>query len=158
MGRPILLDLTHGAAVVIDDDDLVLVADLTLYLGTNGYVYYSCWENGRSRPRTLHSLLIGVHRDRHVDHINGDKLDNRRSNLRVVSHQMNQVNRRRLNRNNRSGTRGVQFVPHVSTKHPWRAQITAGGKNYHLGMFACEADAVTARRAAEREHFGEECP
>lgn len=153
-----LLDLPHGYTALIDDADWHLVESLTLYRGTNGYVYYSKWEKGRSFPRTLHSLLMGRHPGKHVDHINGDKLDNRRENLRIVTPSANQANRRSLNRNNRSGTRGVQHVPKLSASKPWRAQITVERRNIHLGLFATEAEAIAARRAAEREHYGEEMP
>lgn len=155
--RPHLLDLSHGFQTVVDEDDWPTIQHLTLYRGTNGYVYFSRWENGRSNPRTLHGFLMAAPKGTHVDHVNGDKLDNRRSNLRVVTPQINQVNRRRLNRNNKSGVRGVQRVA-VSAVKPWRAQITVNRRNLHLGLFATEQEAVAARRAAEREHFGEECP
>jgi hypothetical protein len=82
--KPRLLDLPHGHVCVIDEADWELVRALTLYRGTNGYVYYSTWSSGKSIPRTLHSLLMGQHPGKHVDHVNGDKLDNRRSNLRIV--------------------------------------------------------------------------
>lgn len=158
MSRPLLLDLPHGYTAIVDETDVDIVSDLTLYRGTNGYVYYSTWEDGRSIPRTLHSLLISPPSGTHIDHINGDKLDNRRENLRVVTPQLNQVNRKSLNRNNSTGVRGVVYAPHLSPKKPWRAQITANRKNYHLGLFSTKQEAAEARRKAEIVHFGELCP
>ena len=158
MSRPRLLDLPHGHTAIIDEADWLAVSSLTLYLGANGYVYYSIWENGRSIPRTLHQFLMGRTPGTHIDHINGDKTDNRRANLRVVSPQTNQVNRKRLNRNNASGLRGVAYRPQLSAKSPWRAQITVDRKNYHLGLFATQEEAVQARRAAELERYGELTP
>lgn len=152
MSRPRLLDLK------LDDQDLHVLESRTVYLGTNGYAYYSTWENGRSVPRTLHSLIMGPTPPKsHIDHINGDKLDNRRANLRVVSPGLNQVNRHELNKNNSSGVRGVQRTGQSQIR-PWRAQITANRKNYHLGLFATKDEAVAARRAAEVELYGELCP
>lgn len=152
-----LLDLPHGYATQIDESDWPAVQALTIYRGSNGYAFYSTWGNGKSTPRTLHSLLVAAPKGMHVDHVNGDKLDNRRANLRIVTPQRNQVNRRKLSKANASGTRGVAWTGASST-NPWRAQITVNRKNVHLGLFATRQEAVDARRAAEIEHFGETCP
>lgn len=156
--KPILLDLKDGKQTVVDVADWPRVRELTVYLGTNGYAYYSKWEDGRSYPRTLHSLLVDAPKGSHIDHVNGDKLDNRRENLRVVTPQRNQVNRKRPNKNNTTGVRGVNYMPRLSKKSPWRAQITVNRRNLHLGLFATEAKAIAARRAAELKYFGEYCP
>lgn len=149
-----LLDLPHGHHTVIDEDSWPLVRDLTLYRGKNGYVYYSVWANGKSTPRTLHSLLLHVAKGMHVDHIDGDPLNNQRANLREATPAQNGANRRSLNRNNRSGVRGVHLNRHGS----WIAQITVARKNRYLGSFATREDAIDRRRAAERELFGEFAP
>ena len=156
--RPRLLDLGDGVQALIDADDSPRVSGLTLYLGTNGYVYFSTWSDGHSQPRTLHGFLMAAPSGMHVDHINGDKLDNRRANLRVVTNQRNQVNRKRLNRNNNSGVRGVAYRPSLSPKKPWRAQIMVNHRGMHLGLFATKEEAVAARREAELRYFGELCP
>lgn len=155
--KPRLLDLPHGYQTLVDEDDMERIGKLTLYRSSNGYVYYSKWHDGKSWPELLHRLLVNAPEDRsfHVDHINGDKLDNRRENLRVVTAQKNQINRKRLNRNNSSGVRGVAFS---ETLGKWRAQITFQKKNHHLGLFQTKDEAVSARRAAEMELYGELCP
>jgi hypothetical protein len=158
VNRPKLLDLPHGYQVIIDAADEPLVRILTLYRGINGYVYFSVWRDGKSHPRTLHGFLMQPPKGAHVDHINGDKLDNRRVNLRLVSPQLNQVNRKRLNRNNTSGMRGVAYRPDLSRTKPWHAQITADRRNRYLGLFATREDAIAARRQAELDLFGELCP
>jgi hypothetical protein len=163
--RPRLLDLhvsciehADGWSMLIDTADLPLVADRTIYLGDNGYAYYSTWSDGRSTPHLVHHLILPARAGRHVDHRNGDKLDNARANLRYVTYQANQVNRRTLNRNNTSGVRGVGYVPKLSPLRPWRAQIMVNRRMIHLGLFESKDEAIAARRAAELDHFGEECP
>jgi HNH endonuclease len=139
----------------IDSDVADELANRSLYLGQNGYVYFSTWADG---PQTLHAFVMGGARDgMHIDHINGDKLDNRRVNLRFVTPQMNQVNRKRLSRANRSGVRGVASTD-ASRRNPWRAQITVNRQSIHLGLFPTVELAIEARKAAERAYFGEECP
>jgi hypothetical protein len=153
--KPRLLDLPHGYQTVIDEADWPSIASLTLYRGTNGYVYFSQWRDGRSQPQTLHSLLMQPPKGTHVDHINGDKLDNRRANLRVVSPSVNQANRRRRHPRNTSGVRGVGLF---QGGPKWRAQITVDRKVRHLGLFDTLEEAAEARRIAEIEAWGEPCP
>lgn len=153
-----LLDLPHGRQTVIDEADWPAVQPLTLYVGNNGYVYYSRWANSRSTPALLHRWLTAAPAGTHVDHMNGDKLDNRRLNLRVTTPQLNQVNRKRLNRNNTSGVRGVRYASHVSTRNPWLAQIMVNRRAIHLGLFPTREAAIEVRHRAELEHYGELCP
>jgi hypothetical protein len=146
-----------GGSMLIDAEDTDLIVRLAVYVGVNGYAYYSTWEDGKSTPRTVHSLIAGVEPGMHVDHINGDKLDNRRVNLRVVTPQINQVNRKRLNKNNSTGHRGVTG-PRNDLRNPWIAQIMVNRKTVYLGSFSSIDEAVAARRDAELKYYGEECP
>jgi len=93
-----------------------------------------------------------------VDHMNGNSLDNRRENLRVVSHMENIRNRAGANKNGTSGHLGVSFH---KAKGVWRAYIMLPApdvprrqKMKHLGYFDIVEDAVKARLEAEREHWG----
>jgi len=84
-----------------------------------------------------------------IDHVNGDKRDNRLSNLRDVPHAQNMKNLR-LRRNNRSGVNGVYWAEHAGK---WRAEIKADGKRVHCGYFDSIEEAERARRQAN-ERFG----
>jgi hypothetical protein len=142
------------AGLLIDDADLPKLDGHKPYLGANGYAYISSHATG---PLTVHSQIIGpIPPGHHIDHINGNKLDNRRENLRVVSASVNQANRKRLNKNNSSGMRGVSLTK-LSKKKPWKAQIMANRKQLHLGLFATKEEAIAARIAAEIKYYGEEC-
>ena len=154
MPKPRILDL-DGAIVLLDEDIHGSLGDKTLYVGTNGYVYFSTHATG---PVTLHSFVWGgTQRGFSIDHVNGNKLDNRRDNLRLVTYQLNQANRKNLNSNNTSGARGV-IRRSGATKNPWLAQIMVNRKTIHLGVFATMVEAVMARKAAELKFFGELCP
>lgn len=88
------------------------------------------------------------------DHINRNKLDNRRENLRLSSEQDNARNRSKQT-NNTSGFIGVYFNKQAKK---WRAQITIDFKTTALGQFANKEDAIRARLKAEKEYFGEFAP
>lgn len=83
------------------------------------------------------------------DHINSDGLDNRRSNLRVVTHAENMQNRRR-NAVASSRFRGVFWNRHCSK---WGAKAVIGGRSHYLGLFANEADAANAVAAFRAAHM-----
>lgn len=108
--------------------------------------------------RAIAERMIGGPLGRQVvDHMNGDSLDNRRANLRVVSHMENIRNRTKLNKNNTSGHMGVRFKVE---RQRWQAYImlpAAGGsrqKMKHLGYFEKQEDAIQARLAAEVAVWG----
>lgn len=143
--------------IQVDPDVVEALAHRNVYVGNDGYARFS---PGGKKPALLHVFVMGKAPDGMViDHINGDRLDNRRSNLRCVTDQVNQINRKSLNANNRSGFRGVSYIDRKSARgKPWRASITVDGKHIHLGVFATAEEAARSRRAAEEEHFPELCP
>ena len=84
-----------------------------------------------------------------VDHINGNKLDNRRENLRLLTRQQQMFNPNdRLRRTNRSGFRGVSFVAgRERFGKPWMAYVQVEGKSKNLGWYATAEEAAAARKA-----------
>lgn len=83
-----------------------------------------------------------------IDHINGDRSDNRWVNLRDVSRAVNQQNRRTAQRNNK--TSKYLGVSRAKEGRPWRAYITLGGRGRLLGCFDTEDQAHTAYVEAKR--------
>lgn len=138
------------ANALLDDEDAHLAA-YRWRLRKDGYVQRSEYVRGvGKRTQQLHRAVLGLkHADGLIaDHINGDTLDNRRSNLRAVTNRENQQNRRGPAIRNRSGLRGVSFNRHSGR---WRAYI---GKEY-LGQFATaeEAAAVAAEARVQRGYL-----
>jgi hypothetical protein len=94
--------------------------------------------------------VFGKWPDGYLDHANGDRADNRISNLRSATPSQNNANRRRA-RNNISGFKGVWFRQRTGK---WQAEIRKDGKSRHLGLFPTAADAHAAYCAAAREIHG----
>lgn len=103
----------------------------------------------------LHRAVTGAKNGQSVDHINGNTLDNRRVNLRVVSHAENLQNRIRLQRNNTSGYRGVVWD---ASRQKWQARAKLKGKGVLLGRFSSkdEAREVVVQWRRKNMPFSEE--
>jgi len=86
-----------------------------------------------------------------IDHINGDKKDNRIENLRLATVSQNCFNTK-ISKRNTSGFKGVDY--HKPTKK-WRAAIKISGKNYHIGLFATAEEAGAAYAEFAKKAHGE---
>jgi hypothetical protein len=84
----------------------------------------------------------------YIDHINGDRIDNRISNLRVTDKGGNARNAR-LRSDNTSGQPGVTWCDRDKR---WNASISNNGKRCHIGNFLSKDDAIKARKEAEVKH------
>jgi transposase-like protein len=100
---------------------------------------YATRSTGKRSYVNLAREIMSPPDDMIVDHINGDPLDNRRSNLRVVSSAVNLQNRKALS-TNVTGIRGVTYDPR-SSKRPYVATAGLNGKVHRLGTFATADEA-----------------
>lgn len=136
------VDLTQGKVALVDDEDFALVAGVKWYANKNKrtwyarrFAYFGDGKQGRTIVK-MHRLIIGAKPGDIVDHINGDGLDNRRSNLRICDSSQNACNR--LRRPNVSGPyRGV-WMAHGR----WVARIRVHGKAIWLGAFDSALEAA----------------
>jgi hypothetical protein len=112
----------------------------------NGYL-----RRAHGKKEYVHREIMDAGPDDYVDHINGNRLDNRRANLRICTQSENMRNQG-LRSNNKSGTPGIHFC---KTRRRWVAQIKVNGKQRLLGRFLDRQDALAARLAGEEKYFGE---
>lgn len=112
-----------------------------------GYVRIRTEGNNWNAHRVIWKMVYGEEPE-YVDHINGDRADNRLMNLRSVSKLENARNAR-LARNNTSGVSGVHWR---SKDKRWAATIHNKGALVRLGQYRLFEDAVAARRAAEQKY------
>lgn len=100
--------------------------------------------------RLCWALFHGEWPSDQIDHINGDKTDNRIANLREATNSQNGKNLN-LSSRNTSGVSGVHFDTWAGR---WKAAIKVGGKNINLGRWRDKESAVAARKRAEEQYFG----
>ena len=143
--------LESGRAI-IDLEDVEKCKNHKWNLDKRGYAVSKLYNPLSSLK--LHRLIINVANVMDVDHINRNKLDNRKSNLRVCSHQENSCNNS-LYKNNKSGVTGVHWLTRESK---WCAEIKLNYKKIPLGYFDDINEAKRARREAELKYFGEFAP
>ncbi|MDD3545497.1 MAG: HNH endonuclease [Kiritimatiellae bacterium] len=145
-----------GRVTVMDAEDLHFLDGWTVSLLDSGGGYVQILGSITEKPRyraLLHRLILNAPRDKEVDHINGDSLDNRKANLRICDHAENLRNvKPRCNRKS-SRYKGVQ-LDKACPYRPWRAQVTCNGKKYHVGHFATEELAAEAYNQKSEELFG----
>lgn len=112
---------------------------------SNGYVIFSIFKRLYKAHRVAWAIYHGEWPDRHLDHIDGNRSNNRISNLRVVSRTENNMNMARKSTN----TSGQTGVSRTKSGMRWRARIQANGKAKTIGSFATKEQAIAARKLAE---------
>lgn len=111
-----------------------------------------CADGKRFKTHRIVFLLFHGYLPDYVDHIDGNKWNNRIENLRACEQSQNGANRKQRNKNNTSGYRGVRLD---TRRGKWLAQIMVKRKNNFLGYFPTPEDAAKAYDEASRLHFGE---
>lgn len=140
----------NGKTVLFDIDNLPEVSKHKWFVDASGYAT-SCLDGKNIR---MHRFLVDVPDGKVIDHINRDKLDNRRGNLRICTQKENCQNMS-MKSNNKSGVTGVYYDKRAKR---WRAQIYIKQKAVHVGIFDDFEDAVAARNeAVERFRKEAEC-
>jgi hypothetical protein len=145
------IPLSQGLVALVDDEDYDQASMHQWYAArVNGSIYAqrsARLPNGGQVTQKIHTHLTGWPL---VDHINGNGLDNRRSNLRPATKAENNRNKRRY-RNSTSGFKGVS----QRGNGRWRAYIYVNGRRVGLGDHATAEAAARAYDAAAPVHHGE---
>lgn len=148
-----LVFLTQGKVAIIDRADAERVLAYKWRYLAGGYAIRSGRKaEGLTKRDTvyMHRWLLNVPAGFEPDHINRNKLDNRRCNLRGVTRTQNSVNSEKRTTNT-SGFKGVC----LDKGKYWFAHIRVSGRKMRIGTFATAEEAARAYDKAAREHFGE---
>lgn len=149
-----------GLYTMVDDEDFEFLSQFKWVLSRKGYA-----ETGRTKllkryyPKTrvqMQRLLMRdvVKEGLLVDHINGDKLDNRKENLRLVTMSQSNANRGKINFRYKPDKRS-KFIGVSWNRNKWRAIICKEGNQEYIGRFDNEEDAARAYNKRALELFGE---
>lgn len=131
-------------SVLVSGEDLYLVCNFMWHIGSGGYAKTKINNNAVGMANVI------LKTNSIVDHINRDRLDNRRCNLRVATSYQNSLNKSPLNKT--SKYKGVSLCKQTGK---FVVRIKHGGKYLNLGRFLCEKDAAIAYNKKASELFGE---
>jgi len=136
--------ISNGVAI-FDLEDMTLFPE-GITRAAKGYL--KC----RKTKKPVHRVIMSEEGTKVVDHINGNKLDNRRSNLRVCSIKQNVRNaKKRKSKNQKSKYKGVS----INSSGKYYARIIVDYKSYYLGQYTSEEEAARAYDAAASRYFGD---
>lgn len=144
-----LIALSNGMYAIVDEQDFDWLSSYKwqAHVTSAGKCYprstQRIHKTRKNKILKMHRLIMGVEKSSlHVDHINRNPLDNRRSNLRICLPQQNNINC--VSRKHRIGLRGVR----ERANKKWQAKISVNGKVKHLGTFPSARIAIEAYNAA----------
>lgn len=138
------------AAAIIDIDMVELISQYKWNL-SGGYARTMIDGHGVF----MHKVIMNdIDNKFTIDHINRNRLDNRKNNLRYATIQENSFNQS-IYKNNTSGVASVRYN---KNKNKWEADIQIHRKRIYLGAFKTKEEAIEARKIAEEKYFGEYAP
>jgi hypothetical protein len=143
------IPLLRGQTTLVDDDVYPELAQYRWRLNSSGYAVRSCKAHDKEIAVCMHREIMHAPRGLVVDHIDGNKLNCTRANMRLITQQENLMNRRCF-KNNRCGYKGV-----TQQHGKWHARIQFHEKLIHLGFWEDQITAALAYDCAAHKLFGE---
>ena len=148
------IPLTKGKHAIVDNADYEWLSKWRWQINSNGAAFRTEWKNGKTYNHIqMHRDILDASHKNEVDHINHNRLDNRRCNLRLCSRSQNAMNVR-PRKGVSSKYKGVSFdAQTLNISKKWRAYINVDQKRIYLGRFCSEQGAAIAyNKAAKRLH------
>lgn len=145
---------SQGIEFIFDKNDFDKIKEYCWSVDSKGYLQAKIPR--QSKMITFHRLILDFP-NCDVDHVNRNRLDNRRSNLRLATKSQNRYNTS-MKKSNNSGVIGIKKIVHNSGKTVFIASLAKDKKEVLNKTFENFEDAVIARLQAEKEYFGEFAP
>lgn len=144
-GDTVYVDVGNGKTMLCDVEDWERLKYMMWNASGRGYANARNTKTGKTAR--FHIEVMGNRDGLVVDHINRNKLDNRKSNLRFVTQRANTINKT-IQKNNNTGTMGVRF-----RNGKWEACVWVNRKKICVGRFESKEDAIIAREKAEEIYY-----
>jgi len=149
-----------GIKILIDDEDFEKANfGKKLFVKNSGFVVIVSHSNNKTKHTFLHKVIMPARKGLQVDHINGNRLDNRKSNLRICTHAENQRNKKKQNGRYKFKYKGV-FLRKENLKSGeivdrWYAFITVNKKRFHKFGAKSEEEAALLYNELAKKYHGE---
>lgn len=146
------IPLTEDRYALIDNEDLELILGYKWRLEKNrNDIYAIATLKDKNRSIRMHRLIMKAQKGDQIDHINHNGLDNRKTNLRIVTTSQNQMNRLK-----RHGTTSkYKGVSWNKNGHKWEARVVINKKDTYIGLFDSEIEAAQTYDKWAKDSFGE---
>lgn len=140
------IELSQNKYALVDDEDYEYINQWKWYYH-KGYAV----RNQNKKQISMHRVITNCFGDIDIDHINRNRADNRKSNLRICNDSLNQANTSKKTTNT-SGYKGVSWNKQANK---WTAQITVNNSRIHLGYFDNKETAARKYDEKAKQYFGE---
>lgn len=148
------IPLTKGSVALVDERDFIELNKYKWYADTAGYACRDTQKGGKRQHLYMHRVILGVQTSMETDHINGNKSDNRRNNLRLVTGTQNSMNRSKT-KPGTSQYKGVSLsMPPRQKTTRWAARVKKAGQLVYREHFTSEVAAAKAYDKAAKHYHG----
>lgn len=142
--------LGGGQITLVDDEDYDALNKYEWFFD-GSYATRRIVEDGKYVKIYMHRVILKTPKDKLTAHLNQDKLDNRKENLRVCDKSQNTANKPKLS----NSTNKYKGIKKQQLANSWMARITVNGTTLHLGTYKTPELAAQAYNNAAMEYFGE---
>ncbi len=142
------IQLTKNMKAIVDDDMFDELSKYDWYFDSRGYAMRATRKNGKTIFIAMHRVVNGTADGLMTDHINHNRLDNRRSNLRSCTRSENVCNAKFISN---SGHKGI----HLTKNGTYQTKVQKDGVVHYLGTFKTVKEAKNARKEAVMRLHGE---